>query len=358
MHRDDAFDGVLPTLPTAPDHSLECAFAFGTPRFHGRMRAQCADFEVSEILGFEPDDDGDHLLLYVEKEGITTSDLVAVIARAAGLATRQVGYCGMKDRQALARQWLSIPVAGRAEPNWALMAPAPAKILVRARHRRKLKRGSHRANAFKIRVLELHGGRDDIDKRLCRIGQEGVPNYFGPQRFGRQGRNIERADAMLKNALRPPNHLIRGMYLSALRAWLFNAVLSERVSNDSWNRLLPGDCAMLDGTRSVFSIHDVDAELAARAQAGDIHPTGPLVGTGKALVHDTAQAVEEAILADYKAWRVGLAQAGLRGARRSLRATVRQLVWTWESETTLCLSFILDRGQFATSVVRECFSVD
>ncbi|MDH3640113.1 MAG: tRNA pseudouridine(13) synthase TruD, partial [Gammaproteobacteria bacterium] len=100
MHRDDAFDGVLPTLPTAPDHSLECAFAFGTPRFHGRMRAQCADFEVSEILGFEPDDDGDHLLLYVEKEGITTSDLVAVIARAAGLATREVGYCGMKDRQA------------------------------------------------------------------------------------------------------------------------------------------------------------------------------------------------------------------------------------------------------------------
>ena len=318
------------------------------------MRVRCADFEVSEILGFEPDGDGDHLLLHVQKEGITTAELVAVVARAAGLAPREIGYCGMKDRHAVARQWLSVPVAGQVAWNWSPKAAGPVKILARTRHRRKLRRGSHRANAFKLRILELRGAQEDIDARLHRIAREGVPNYFGPQRFGCAGKNIERADAMLRNVLRPRNHHVRGLYLSALRAWLFNAVLSARVARGSWSRLLRGDCVMLDGTRSVFSIDDVDAELAARAVTGDIHPTGPLCGTGTTMVHATARAIEEAVLDRHTAWRAGLARLGLRAARRALRMRVRELAWAWESDASVRLSFTLDRGQFATSVVREC----
>ncbi len=354
MNRSDAFaDGLSNALRGVGGEPV-CARALGTPPIQGRIRRRCADFQVFEILGFEPDGEGNHQLFQLEKTGITTPELVAIMARAAGLPRRDIGYCGLKDKYAVTRQWISVPVAGRADWDWTPDAAAPVKVLARARHRRKLRPGSHRANAFQIRICEIAGCRDELDACLGKIAREGVPNYFGAQRFGRGGQNLARADAMLRGELRPRDRHLRGVYLSALRARLFNAVVSARVARGSWHRLLRGDCAMLDGTRSVFRIDDVDSQLAARAAAGDIHPTGPLFGAGDSMVRATARAVESAALAEHADRCAGLARLGVRAARRSLRMRVRDLGWDWEPDDALWVSFVLDRGQFATSVVREC----
>ncbi len=333
--------------------SDDWAHAGDAPLVAGNIRQRCADFAVSEILGFEPDGHGDHLLLYVQKQGITTADLVSQVARYLRISRRDIGYCGMKDRWAVARQWLSIPRTAQSGRGTG-MGSVPLTVLARARHRRKLRRGSHRGNAFRITVRDVRGSRQALKACLARIACEGVPNYFGPQRFGHRQQNIERGVAMLQGHLRVRNRHLRSMYFSALRAWLFNVVLSERVIGCNWNRLLAGDCAMLDGTHSVFKVGDVDAELVARVCAGDVHPTGPLPGAGDPLVRSPARDVEAAALAPFAQWCIGLERAGLQGARRALRARVRTLNWQWECTSTLQVSFTLDRGQFATSVLREC----
>jgi tRNA pseudouridine13 synthase len=175
-----------------------------------------------------------------------------------------------------------------------------------------------------------------------------VPNYFGPQRFGRDGANLARATAGI-GGLRQPE---RGFVISAARSALFNAVLAQRVGGGSWDRLLEGDLANLDGRGSVFVVETIDGALEARAERLELHPTGALWGMGNPQSRAAVLELEAGVAARLAAQARLCESVGLRQERRSLRLAVREL--RCESEpAAVVLRFRLARGGFATTVLRE-----
>ncbi len=328
-------------------------YAFGGPVARARVRTFPEDFQVDEILGFEPDGEGGHALLQVRKRGENTEWVARTLARLAGVHPGEVGYSGLKDRDAVTTQWFSINLQGVAEPDWAVPAGAGIEILAVHRHRRKLRRGTHRYNRFALRLRDVQGDTADVARRLERISRDGVPNYFAEQRFGRDEGNVPVAYAMLTGARPVRDRHRRGLYLSAARALLFNRLLSARVQDGTWRRAVPGDVMMLDGSHSIFRLEAVDAAITERVAQGDVHPTGPLWGRGEPGTGGVAGAVEEAVLAPCLVWRQGLEAAGLRHERRSLRLPVPDLSWEFVPDGDLRLGFTLPAGSYATAVLRE-----
>lgn len=329
------------------------AHAHGPPLAHGRLRSRPEDFRVEEVLGFEADGAGEHLLLTVEKRGANTLWVARQLARYAGITPRDVGYAGLKDRQAVAVQHFSLWLGRHAEPDWTALANPEFRVLSALRHGRKLRSGALKGNHFQLILRDLSVPAIELEPRLATIRALGVPNYFGPQRFGRQGSNIEQAGKMFSDPRGLRDRKLRGLLLSAARSLIFNAVLSRRVQDRNWNRILPGEQCMLDGTHSVFHADTVEAKLVQRGAAGDIHPTGPLWGRGNAGVSGPVQALEADVANEYADFARGLETAGLESARRALRLPVRDLRWEAVDAHALKLEFFLPAGGYATAVVRE-----
>ena len=350
-----ADDGHAPVAAIARGSGdpLDLPAAFGVAPIRGRLRAIPEDFRVEEILGFEPDGEGAHVLLTVEKRGANTGWVAAQLARCAGVPPRDVGSSGHKDRNAVTRQAYTLPWPAQAPLESCLSLSGEGwRVVGASRHGRKLRPGSHRANRFALRVRDVAGDRVALHARLEAIVERGVPNYFGPQRFGRGGSNLERARRWAEGAAAPRDRSARTFALSAARSHLFNAVLAERVRTGSWDRLLPGEAVMLDGRRSFFQAGAIDAELLARSEAKDVHPSGPLWGRGATPATGEALAVESAVVRGETALRTLLESQGLDQERRSLRLPVRALEWSLEGED-LTLAFELPRGAFATAVLHE-----
>ncbi len=308
---------------------------------------------MDEVLGFEADGEGEHLLLKVEKRGANTLWVARELARYAGVAPREVSYAGIKDRHALAVQHFSLWLGKRVQPDWAALEYAEFRVLSVARHRRKLRIGSLKGNRFRLILRNLSVPAAELGSRLAIIREQGVPNYFGPQRFGHDGANIESAARMFANPRSVRDRKLRGLLLSSARSLIFNAVLSQRVLDHSWNVVMPGEVCMLDGTHSVFHAGTVDGALTARCSAGDVHPTGPLWGRGDGRVSGEVQTLETDVVSQYKTFAHGLEAAGLESARRALRLPVRDLSWETVDERTLKLEFFLPAGAYATTVVHE-----
>lgn len=312
------------------------ARAYGAPLFTAATRTSPADFTVSESLGWDFTGDGEHDYLWLQKTSANTEWVARQLARHADVPARDVGYSGLKDRHAVTSQWFSVP--RWHAPDWAALDVEGVEVLDVQRHNRKLRRGAHRANAFRIVLrgddLERHAAA--LEERMGLIRAQGVPNYFGEQRFGRDGGNIELADAWA-GGKRLPRHK-RSLAISAMRSLLFNQQLDARVRAETWNTLLPGDKANLDGTGSVFDVTEVDAELRARLDAMDIHPAGVLAGERSGLGPNT--------------WQAAFEKARVEEGWRSLRLVVHDLEWSAEPGA-VTVSFTLGRGAFATSVLRE-----
>ena len=331
----------------------ELPLAWGPPPARGRIRVAPEDFRVEELLGFAPDGAGAHLLLHVEKRGANSGWVAAVLARVAQVASRDVGASGHKDRDAVTRQYYSLPAAARAPAGgWAGFEGEGFRVLEATAHGRKLRTGSHRANRFRLVIREVAGDHDAIVQRLRQIAAGGVPNYFGPQRFGRGGANLRTARAWADGGSAPRERTARSFALSAARSWLYNAVLARRVQAGSWDRLLPGDAAILDGRRSWFCVSSVDETLRARCLALDLHPSGPLHGRGDSPVTVAVAELEQQTAAEEGALIGLLESQGLVHERRSLRVPVRSLSWRIEPGTVE-LEFELPRGAFATAVLHE-----
>ena len=318
------------------------ARAHGEPLFAAQIKAQPEDFVVHEVLGFDFSGEGEHDYLRIEKTGANTEWVARQLAHHADVPARDVGYSGLKDRHAVTRQWFSVPRWNA--PDWGRLDVEGVTLLEQRRHGKKLRRGTHNRNRFSIVLRGDTGDADLLDERLQAVAASGVPNYFGEQRFGRGGSNLELADAWAAGR-RLPRHK-RSIAISAARSYLFNRILDARVRDSTWNRILPGDTVNLDGTGSVFSVDDVDDETRGRCEALDIHPAGLLCGDG-------AQPPE--MLTDCDDWLGALGRARVRAAYRSLRLRVLDLEWSQEPGT-LTLQFALGRGAFATSVLREVVS--
>jgi len=313
---------------------------------------------VEEVLGFEADGEGEHLLLKVEKRGANTLWVARELARYAGVSPREVSYAGIKDRHALAVQHFSLWLGKRPQPDWEALEHAEFRLLSVARHRRKLRIGSLKGNRFRLVLRNLSVPAAELGSRLAIIREQGVPNYFGPQRFGREGANITQVEAMFSGQLSMRDRKLRGLLLSTARSLIFNAVLSRRVEEHTWTTVLPGEICMLDGSHSVFHAESVDAMLMARAQSGDLHPTGPLWGSGESRASGDVAALETSIISDYAVFARGLEAAGLEQARRSLRLPLKELTWKTGKSQTLELEFFLPAGAYATAVLRELADTD
>ena len=349
------------------------ARAHGQAVLEARLRTTPEDFRVEELPSFEPSGSGEHLLLTVEKRGMNTAFAAKRLAQWAGVGEMAIGYAGMKDRHAVTRQRFSVHLPKRVAPDLAALqgaavaatdaAPAEQlRVVEHHWHSRKLPRGALAGNRFVLVLREVHGEHAAIEARLQAIAGQGVPNYFGEQRFGREGDNIANALAMF--AGRRVRREQRGMLLSAARSQLFNRVLSARVEAGNWTGLehgrgLDGEVWTLDGSRSVFGPEPFSEVLAKRVAEFDIHPSGPLWGRGDLRSRGEVAALELTALADEESvsLRHGLEQAGLEHERRALRLKPAELRWQWLEPTALELAFTLPPGAYATVVLAELGSL-
>jgi tRNA pseudouridine13 synthase len=328
------------------------ARALGPTLLTARIRTTPSDFVVSEQLDVEFSGDGEHDWLHIEKTGANTHWVTEQLARHAGVKPRDVGYAGLKDRHAVTRQWFSVRRPSVAGTDWNVFDSAGVRIVAQHQHRRKLKRGAHRGNAFRIalRAADLEPHRQAIAARLAEVESRGVPNYFGEQRFGRDAANIELARSLFRGRRLSRNK--RSIALSAVRSLLFNEILHARVQDGSWERILPGERANLDGSGSVFAVEKVSSDIENRCAAFDIHPTAVLWGRGAPLSGAGVAALERKVLAPHEDLCDGLNGAKVDAASRSLRLRVRDLEWDIENGA-LWLDFRLAKGAYATAVLRE-----
>lgn len=332
--------------------------AWGGPVGEARMRVRPEDFRVTEQALAEPGGDGEHCWLWVRKRDSNTEWVARQLARYAGVADSAVGYAGLKDRRAVTEQWFSVHLPGRGDPDWTAVGGDAFQVLRSARHTRKLKRGALRGNRFELRLKLGPVDRPRLEQRLRQIGEGGVPNYFGPQRFGRDGRNLTTAERLFTGSVaRLPRHQ-RSLVLSAARSAIFNRLLAERVADGSWHRMRPGEALQLDGRSACFVAESMDQALIARLQRQEIHPTGVLWGRGESLPFGEAKRYEQECLAPFADWCAGLERTGLTQARRALRVRVADLKSSMEAGDTLVLRFSLPAGAYATSVVRELLVTD
>jgi len=316
-----------------------------------RLKSTPEDFRVEEQLSFLPSGSGAHWLLRVEKRAANTRWVAGELARLGGVPLHEVGFAGLKDRQAITLQWFSVPVLTGTADFWSGVHTDEFKVLGVERNARKLKRGALKGNRFRIRLRNVAWSSAALDLKLTALQRHGVPNYFGPQRFGRDGANLDRVAAWISGRA-PRGRSERGFSLSAARSLLFNALLARRVEAGDWSALAAGDLASLDGSGSHFRVTELDAALAARLKAFDVHPSGPLWGRGAPGTEGAALAHEMAVAGDYRELTELLEAENMSQERRALRAQVRDLdVQLDGADATF--SFMLGRGQFATAVLRE-----
>jgi tRNA pseudouridine13 synthase len=323
--------------------------AYGGPQIRAELRGRPEDFQVVERLDFEFSGDGEHDVLWIEKTGANTLWVARNLARFAGVALRDVGYAGLKDRASITRQWFSVRRPSGAGTDWTTLAIPGVKLLATSRNQRKLRQGAHCGNAFRIALRGVSVVDEPLRLQLERCRSGGVPNYFGEQRFGRDGNNVSLARAFF--AGKRLRHDDRSMAISSARSLLFNRLLELRVLAGSWNTLQPGELAGLNGSGSFFEIDEPDQALHDRCAALDIHPTAALWGKAAQRGNGTRSEAEQSVAQEFPDLAAGLEQHADE-SRRALRLVVQDFSWSLD-DGALWLEFVLTRGGFATAVLRE-----
>ncbi|MFT7684448.1 MAG: tRNA pseudouridine13 synthase [Moritella dasanensis] len=341
----------MQTNPNVENTMLpEFEYLYGKPTITGFIKQEAADFVVIEDLGFELTGEGEHIFISIRKEGENTQYVARALAKAAGVADKHVSYAGLKDRHAITEQWFGIHMPGKETPDFSSVETDQITVLKIVRHNKKLRTGALKGNQFTLKLTDL-SSTDGLEERLEKIKTVGVPNYFGEQRFGRNGSNITAAQEMFAGkTIRDRNK--RSFYISAARSLIFNAVVSERISQAKWQTPMPGDCLVLQGSNSFFAEETLTDDIIERVAQGALQLSAPLVGKGNSSAMSDALAFEDTIIAQYPELLEGLVAAGLRQERKAL--ILRPQNFSYElAENSLTVSFYLPSGCFATSVVRE-----
>ncbi|MCW8876427.1 MAG: tRNA pseudouridine(13) synthase TruD [Kangiellaceae bacterium] len=336
-------------LPTA--HNFE--------RINAVIREVDDDFQVREVLSFEPSGQGEHLFLHLEKRGCNTEWLARQLQKAFGIRSKDIGYAGKKDKASLSRQWFSLHLPGKNLSQQEIenqLGINGVKLIEWCRHNKKLRRGAVKRNQFRIRLREVGGNISE--EAISKLTEQGFPNYFGYQRFGLKASNLVKAEKLMVDNLRVKSRDKRGLYLSAARSYIFNLILAQRVSSKTWNKPVEGDCYILNGTNSVFS-ESLSSEIKARLKSGDIHIAGWLAGRQKSRTTEQALQVESQVMLNFEDWIDGLAKHRVDSAQRSFRVFPENLAMRLfdNNQDEIELSFDLPSGVFATGLLRELFYI-
>lgn len=328
-------------------------YLHGGPLGRVRFKAEPEDFVVEEILGFEPSGIGEHCLLWVEKRDLDSNAASTRLADALGIRRRLVSHCGLKDRRAVTRQWFSIHLPGVESPPVESLESEGLRVLRVTRNTRKLRRGTHIGNRFTIRLREPEFDVPSARKRWDLISTRGVPNVFGPQRFGRDGRNVEKALSMFRGEFETRDRLLRGLLLSATRSHLFNSVVADRISTGNWDAPLEGEVYGFAGNRSLILPERQRGDEVERFSQGELEMTAPLWGAGELLSLGPVQSLEMECVGRFSELAQGLEEAGLKQERRILRLQPKNSAMEVLSDGTLQFCFDLPKGTYATALLRE-----
>ncbi len=326
-------------------------YVYGGPKSNGKIKSCPDDFMVEELLSFQAEGSGEHVFLQIQKKAENTGYVARLLARFAGVRQRDIGYAGLKDRHGKTSQWFSVWLPGKNDPDWKQFETDNIKVLQSVRHARKLKRGVLASNYFQLIIRGWTGDKGEIEKQLQAIKHQGFPNYFGSQRFGYQGQNINKALDFLHG--KKVKRELRSFYLSAIRSYLFNLILAKRVEKGSWNQAIPGDVFVLADSNSYFKTEKIDEDIVQRIQQSDIHPAAIMYGQGEIETSAEALAIEAEVIANNKYLADGLIKQGLNASRRALRVIPDKLQWEIQTDSTILLNFSLPSGCYATSLLRE-----
>lgn len=305
---------------------------------------------MEEIPLYEPSGDGPHLYLTLRRSGLTTRQVVDELARRFGLLAGAIGYAGLKDKEAVTTQTFSLESPLGDQDVAVKTADAPWEVLAVGRHRNKLKVGHLLGNRF---VVVLRGPEGDLDQALTiaeRLRSGGVPNYFGPQRFGQEGDNAAVGLDLLRSGRKPGRNWRNKFLLSALQSLIFNHYLALRLKRGLFETVLTGDVCKKYATGGLFVSEDGVVETE-RLRAGELSHTGPIFGAKMKAALGPAADLEAEALAELELCPVEAARAGA-GDRRLGRLLIPDLTVN-EAEGGLSFSFALPKGAYATSVMRE-----
>ncbi len=319
-----------------------------------RIRAQPEDFRVDEVLLYPPLGSGSHLYLQVEKRLLNTDDVARSLARALDLPARDVGYAGRKDRVAVTRQWFSVPA--RAAERLEEWRHKGAVIVDSELHTERLRVGQLLGNRFQLTVRDVDeeaGHR--ATEHLGELARCGMPNRFGRQRFGRDGKNVERGVRVLRSKRVTGNRRHAWLMVSAVQSAVFNRVLERREA--PLDKLLPGDVAIAHATGEVFLVGE-DLPEPGRLERFELSPTGPIFGTKMQWPRGETAELERSAMAELGLGdprRLDLPR-GLKlfGDRRPLRVKPKGTGSTWR-DGVLELAFELPAGSYATVLLEELF---
>jgi tRNA pseudouridine13 synthase len=320
------------------------------PGTGGRIKQRVEDFIVEEVPLYQFSDHGDFTFLLVEKTNLSSLDLVKVIRKHLDLEDHQVGLAGWKDKRAITRQWISLPLQKTSKEQLSPLIDKGIRILEQRRHANKLRTGHLLGNRFSVLIRQPESQAMEKAAAIIQSLQTlGLPNFYGVQRFGAGGDNPEKGLALLQGKYRVRSVRKRKLLISSYSSLLFNLTLKHRIEQKLFTRLLPGDIAKKHNTGGLFLVTDA-AKEQPRAERLEISATGPIWGRKMKKAGEEAAALEEKIL-----FSQGLKPDVFHkqpGSRRSLRVVLREFSMQQEGEG-LRLEFFLPKGSYATVLLAE-----
>ncbi|MBS0155566.1 MAG: tRNA pseudouridine(13) synthase TruD [Nitrospira sp.] len=326
------------------------------PGIGGRIRSVPEDFQVEERPLYLPCGEGEHLYVTITKRGLSTPDLVRRLSSTLGVKAQAIGVAGLKDARAVTTQMISLQGISPEQVARLSIDDTILTVTILGRHRNRLRTGHHAGNRFRLTIREVAGhAKETVPVILERLTRRGVPNYFGPQRQGKDGNNYQLGVALLHDARRREkmNRNQRIWYLNTYQSFLFNRILARRI--EQIDRVFIGDWAMKSDNGACFQVDDAEKEQP-RADRFEISPTGILFGSRVSWAGGEPGAIEEAVITEAGTTKEALITAakacGFRGERRSLRIPLTELEWVLDG-ANLIITFSLPPGAYATSVLRE-----
>ena len=331
----------------------ELNYFYGKPTITGLYKQQYEDFIVTENLGFELTGDGEHVFIYLQKRDCNTIFVAEQLAKYVGISAKLVSYAGLKDRQAVTRQWFSLHLPGQVTPDFSNFNLDGCEILKIIRHNKKLKIGALKGNYFDI-TLKMISDKSGLEAKLALIKENGVPNYFGEQRFGREQNNITQAIKWANGEISVKDRKKRSFYLSAARSAIFNDIISQRIAQNLHQTVVDGDILQLSGRGSWFVAKtDELPSLQHRLENREITITAPMLGDSALGTMSEALEFEQNCLQNWTTFLELVKKERIETARRSIVVYPSEISWQWQDNNCLTMSFYLPSGCYATSVIRE-----